>query len=149
VRIGSGFLRQRGDSRHADGFEPRWRRWRQRREDRRGPCSRPGPGNRRVSGGTSGCHRPDVRGWGLWPGPDRELSSAGVPWLRAAPAPDSVLTGTRAYPCSWVMPARVSTAHARKALAKVVRRTAQGERIKLTRYGRTIAVLIPKQDLAA
>jgi prevent-host-death family protein len=47
------------------------------------------------------------------------------------------------------MTVRVSTAEAREDLAKVVRRTARGERIKLTRYGKTQAVLIPKRDLEA
>jgi prevent-host-death family protein len=47
------------------------------------------------------------------------------------------------------MSARVSTAEVREDLAKVVRRTAQGERIKVTRYGKTLAVLIPKRDLEA
>jgi prevent-host-death family protein len=45
--------------------------------------------------------------------------------------------------------ARVPTAEARGQLAKVVRRSARGERIKLTRYGKTQAVLIPKHDLEA
>jgi prevent-host-death family protein len=47
------------------------------------------------------------------------------------------------------MTVRVSTAQAREDLAKVVRRTARGERIKLTRYGKTQAILIPKRDLEA
>jgi prevent-host-death family protein len=46
-------------------------------------------------------------------------------------------------------PARVPTAEAREQLAKIVRRSARGERIKLTRYGKTQAVLIPKHDLEA
>jgi prevent-host-death family protein len=34
-------------------------------------------------------------------------------------------------------------------LANVVRRSARGERIKVTRYGKTLAVLISKRDLQA
>jgi antitoxin (DNA-binding transcriptional repressor) of toxin-antitoxin stability system len=41
----------------------------------------------------------------------------------------------------------IATAAARKDLARVVRRTAAGTRIKLTRYGKTQAVLIPEHDL--
>ena len=40
----------------------------------------------------------------------------------------------------------IPTALARKNLARVVRRTAAGSRIKLTRYGKIQAVLIPEQD---
>jgi prevent-host-death family protein len=47
------------------------------------------------------------------------------------------------------MSVRLPTAKARGDFAKVVRRTARGERIKLTRYGKTQAVLIPKHDLEA
>lgn len=47
------------------------------------------------------------------------------------------------------MSVRVPTSEAREDLAQVVRRTARGERIKLTRYGKTQAVLIPKRDLEA
>lgn len=43
---------------------------------------------------------------------------------------------------------RISIAAARKDFANVVRSSAQGERIKLTRYNTTLAVLIPKEDLA-
>ena len=46
------------------------------------------------------------------------------------------------------MAQEIATAHARKNLARVVRRTAAGTRIKLTRYGKTQAVLIPERDLA-
>jgi len=41
---------------------------------------------------------------------------------------------------------QIATALARKNLARVVRRTAAGSRIKLTRYGKIQAVLIPEQD---
>ncbi|HXJ18653.1 MAG TPA: hypothetical protein VMT03_00355 [Polyangia bacterium] len=41
----------------------------------------------------------------------------------------------------------MSTAHARKDFAALLRSSAAGERIKLTRYNKTIAVLIPKKDL--
>jgi len=34
-------------------------------------------------------------------------------------------------------------------LANVVRRSARGERIKVTRYGKTLAILISKRDLQA
>jgi antitoxin (DNA-binding transcriptional repressor) of toxin-antitoxin stability system len=43
---------------------------------------------------------------------------------------------------------RVSTAVARKDLASVLRSSARGERIKLTRYNKTVAIVIPKKDLA-
>jgi antitoxin (DNA-binding transcriptional repressor) of toxin-antitoxin stability system len=42
----------------------------------------------------------------------------------------------------------MATAGARKNFASLVRRTAAGERIKLTRYNKTVAIVIPKQDLA-
>jgi antitoxin (DNA-binding transcriptional repressor) of toxin-antitoxin stability system len=42
---------------------------------------------------------------------------------------------------------RMATADARKNFAGMVKRSAKGERIKLTRYDKTIAILIPKQDL--
>jgi prevent-host-death family protein len=45
------------------------------------------------------------------------------------------------------MAPRIPTAEARKKFAKVIQRSAGGERIKLTRYNRTLAVLIPKADL--
>jgi antitoxin (DNA-binding transcriptional repressor) of toxin-antitoxin stability system len=41
----------------------------------------------------------------------------------------------------------IATALARKNLAHLVRRSAAGTRIKLTRYGKTQAVLIPEDDL--
>ena len=47
------------------------------------------------------------------------------------------------------MTSRIQAAKARKDFADVVRRSAKGERIKLTRYGRTLAVVIPKSDLEA
>jgi antitoxin (DNA-binding transcriptional repressor) of toxin-antitoxin stability system len=40
----------------------------------------------------------------------------------------------------------IPTALARKNLARVVRRSAAGTRIKLTRYGKIQAVLIPEHD---
>jgi antitoxin (DNA-binding transcriptional repressor) of toxin-antitoxin stability system len=59
------------------------------------------------------------------------------------------LTGAAAdQGLSNVMGNRISTAAARKNFAMVVKRTAGGERIKLTRYDKTLAVLIPKKDLA-
>ncbi len=45
------------------------------------------------------------------------------------------------------MAQRMSTAEARKDFAALLRSSAKGERIKLTRYNKTVAVLIPKQDL--
>jgi antitoxin (DNA-binding transcriptional repressor) of toxin-antitoxin stability system len=44
------------------------------------------------------------------------------------------------------MATEVATAFARKNLARVVKRSASGTRIKLTRYGKTQAVLIPEDD---
>ena len=44
------------------------------------------------------------------------------------------------------MAQEISTALARKNLAHVVRRSAAGTRIKLTRYGKIQAVLIPEDD---
>ena len=44
------------------------------------------------------------------------------------------------------MAQEIATAAARKNLARVVRRTAAGTRIKLTRYGKIQAVLIPEDD---
>jgi prevent-host-death family protein len=41
----------------------------------------------------------------------------------------------------------MSTAEARKDFAALLRSSASGERIKLTRYNKTVAVLIPKHDL--
>jgi antitoxin (DNA-binding transcriptional repressor) of toxin-antitoxin stability system len=46
------------------------------------------------------------------------------------------------------MAERIATANARKGFAEIVQRSASGERIKLTRYGKTQAILIPKSDLA-
>jgi antitoxin (DNA-binding transcriptional repressor) of toxin-antitoxin stability system len=40
----------------------------------------------------------------------------------------------------------IATALARKNLARVVRRSAKGTRIKLTRYGKIQAVLVPEND---
>ena len=44
------------------------------------------------------------------------------------------------------MAQEIATALARKNLADIVRRTADGTRIKLTRYGKIQAVLIPEDD---
>jgi len=44
------------------------------------------------------------------------------------------------------MAQQIATSFARKNLARLVRRTAAGTRIKLTRYGKIQAVLIPEQD---
>lgn len=43
---------------------------------------------------------------------------------------------------------RVPTAAARRNFADLVKRSAHGERIKLTRYNKTLAILIPKRDLS-
>lgn len=45
------------------------------------------------------------------------------------------------------MTRRIATAGARKNFASLVRRSAAGERIKLTRYNKTVAIVIPKADL--
>lgn len=45
------------------------------------------------------------------------------------------------------MTQRMPTAVARKGFASVLRNSAAGERIKLTRYNKTVAVIIPKKDL--
>ncbi len=45
------------------------------------------------------------------------------------------------------MTQRIPTAEARKGFANVLRESAKGERIKLTRYNKTVAVIIPKKDL--
>ena len=45
------------------------------------------------------------------------------------------------------MTQRLPTAVARKEFANVLRDSAAGERIKLTRYNKTVAVIIPKKDL--
>lgn len=47
------------------------------------------------------------------------------------------------------MSERVATAGARKHFASLVKRSARGERIKITRYNKTAVVLIPKRDLDA
>jgi len=43
----------------------------------------------------------------------------------------------------------VSTALARKEFATMVRSSERGHRVKLTRYNKTVAVLISKSDLTA
>jgi prevent-host-death family protein len=45
------------------------------------------------------------------------------------------------------MARRIPIAAARKNLAEVVAASARGERIKLTRYNRSIVAVIPKHDL--
>ncbi|MES1165082.1 MAG: type II toxin-antitoxin system prevent-host-death family antitoxin [Verrucomicrobiota bacterium] len=45
------------------------------------------------------------------------------------------------------MAQRMSTAEARKDFANLLRSSERGERIKLTRYNKTVAVLISKHDL--
>jgi antitoxin (DNA-binding transcriptional repressor) of toxin-antitoxin stability system len=45
------------------------------------------------------------------------------------------------------MAQRIAAASARKNLASFIQRAKRGERIKLTRYDTTAAILIPKQDL--
>jgi prevent-host-death family protein len=42
---------------------------------------------------------------------------------------------------------RIQVAQARKDFASVVGRSALGERIKVTRYGRTLAAIVSKSDL--
>ena len=46
------------------------------------------------------------------------------------------------------MTRRIATAGARKHFASLVKQSARGERIKITRYNKTAAVLIPQRDLA-
>ena len=45
------------------------------------------------------------------------------------------------------MSTRIQAAKARKDFSNVVDRSSRGERIKVTRYGRTLAAIIPKSDL--
>jgi prevent-host-death family protein len=45
------------------------------------------------------------------------------------------------------MASRIQVAKARKDFAGLMERSAKGERIKVTRYGRTLAAIIPKADL--
>ena len=45
------------------------------------------------------------------------------------------------------MTQRLPTAAARKEFASILRSSEAGERIKLTRYNKTVAVIIPKKDL--
>jgi prevent-host-death family protein len=47
------------------------------------------------------------------------------------------------------MATRIPAAEARKHLADVVQQAQNGERIKLTRYDKTVAVIIPKNDLTS
>jgi prevent-host-death family protein len=47
------------------------------------------------------------------------------------------------------MATRIPAAEARKHLANVVQQAQNGERIKLTRYNKTVAVIIPKNDLTS
>jgi prevent-host-death family protein len=47
------------------------------------------------------------------------------------------------------MTQRVAIAGARKRFASLVKQSARGERIKITRYNRTAAVLISQRDLEA
>ena len=46
------------------------------------------------------------------------------------------------------MARRIPTAAARKEFATVLRESARGERIKLTRYDKTVAVVVSKDDFA-
>ena len=46
------------------------------------------------------------------------------------------------------MSKRIAAADARRDFSDVVQQSSRGERIKLTRYGKTQAVLIPARDLA-
>ena len=43
---------------------------------------------------------------------------------------------------------RIQAAEARKNISSLVKKSQAGERIKVTRYNKTAAVLIPKRDLA-
>ena len=46
------------------------------------------------------------------------------------------------------MTQRIPIADARKRFASLVSKMKDGERIKLTRYNKTVAAIIPKHDLA-
>jgi antitoxin (DNA-binding transcriptional repressor) of toxin-antitoxin stability system len=46
-----------------------------------------------------------------------------------------------------LMTSRIPIAVARKHFASVLRKTKDGERVKLTRYDKTIGAIIPKHDL--
>jgi len=46
-----------------------------------------------------------------------------------------------------LMTNRIPIAAARKHFASLLRKTKDGERVKLTRYDKTIAAIIPKHDL--
>jgi prevent-host-death family protein len=48
-----------------------------------------------------------------------------------------------------IMTQRIATAGARKHFASLVKQSARGERITITRYNKTAVVLIPKKDLDA
>ena len=44
---------------------------------------------------------------------------------------------------------RIATSEARKNFAEIIARAARnGERVKLTHYGKTVVVIVPKSDLA-
>jgi antitoxin (DNA-binding transcriptional repressor) of toxin-antitoxin stability system len=45
------------------------------------------------------------------------------------------------------MATRIAAASARRQFATLLRLCARGERIELTRYGKTIAMLVPPADL--
>jgi hypothetical protein len=47
------------------------------------------------------------------------------------------------------MTRRISTAAARKDFASLLRSSTQGDRIKLTRYDKTIAVVVSRKDLTS
>jgi prevent-host-death family protein len=47
------------------------------------------------------------------------------------------------------MSKRIAAADARRDFAEVIQQSSKGERIHLTRYGKTQAVLIPTSDLEA
>jgi prevent-host-death family protein len=46
-----------------------------------------------------------------------------------------------------IMTIRIPAAEARRHFAEIVKKAKAGERIKLTRYDKTLAVIIPKNDL--
>jgi antitoxin (DNA-binding transcriptional repressor) of toxin-antitoxin stability system len=48
---------------------------------------------------------------------------------------------------SSIMTIRIQVAQARRGFAAVVARSAAGIRFKVTRYGQTLAALVPKRDL--
>ncbi|MFL5307585.1 MAG: type II toxin-antitoxin system prevent-host-death family antitoxin, partial [Polyangia bacterium] len=77
--------------------------------------------------------------------PDRISRRPNVAFQRAVVVARHLLK--RGVEVTRTMAQRMSTAEARKDFANLLRSSAAGERIKLTRYNKTVAVLISKRDL--